>query len=74
MKKIYSLGIIVGIIILLLAVPAGDLYGNFYLQIVGGMETEHFTMLVQSAIITFQVIGGVILALCGAAYIFKGNK
>ena len=74
MKKIYNMGIVVGIIVLFLAIPAGDLYGNFYLSIVGGMETERFTMLVQSAIISFQVIGGVIFTLCGVARIFKSDK
>ena len=73
-KKIYDVGIVVGIIVLFLAIPAGDLYGNFYLSIVGGMDTERFTMLGQSAIISFQVIGGVIFALCGVARTFKSDK
>ena len=73
MKKFYSIGMIVGIIILFLAVPLGDLYGNFYLSIVGGME-ESFMMLTQSAIVSFQIIGGVIVALCGVAHIFKSDK
>ena len=74
MKKFYSIGMIVGIIILFLAVPLGDLYGNFYLSIDGGMETESFMMLTQSAIVSFQIIGGVIVALCGVAHIFKSDK
>ena len=71
MKKVYSIGMIVGIIIILLAVPLGDLYGNFNLSIVGGMETERFTMLIQSAIVSFQIIGGIILLLCGISHILK---
>ena len=71
MKKVYSIGMIVGIIIILLAVPLGDLYWNFYLSIVGGMETERFTMLIQSAIVSFQIIGGIILLLCGISHILK---
>ena len=71
MKKVYSIGMIVGIIIILLAVPLGGLYGNFYLSIVGGMETERFTMLIQSAIVSFQIIGGIILLLCGISHILK---
>ena len=44
------------------------------MSIVGGMETESFMMLTQSAIVSFQIIGGVIVALCGVAHIFKSDK
>lgn len=74
MKGMNGIGMIAGVMILFLAVPLGDLYGHFYLSLVGSMETERFTTLSQSAVVSFQVMGGVLMALCGMAHILRDDK
>lgn len=70
MKKPSIRGIIAGIIILLLAVPLGDWYGFIYLMFSGDMHTERYIMLCQSAVTSFQIIGGIVAVLSGMAAIF----
>lgn len=74
MKTRYVAGIAVGIVILLLSVPLGDWYGSIYLILCGGMETERYLMLTQSAIHGFQMIGALVGLLSGIAGIFGKDE
>ena len=44
--------------------------GN-YLSIYGGMDTQSYVLLMQSEVTGFQILGGVLLGLFGAAYLFR---
>ena len=69
MKKCYIVGVVIGLLILFFSVPLGELYGGIYLLLSGGMESERYIMLSQSAITSIQIIGGIVSALCGIANI-----
>lgn len=74
MKKGYIVGILAGFVLLLLAMPLGELYGTAYISIGNGMATEQYIMLMERAIISFQIIGGLISGLSGIAFIFDNKK
>ena len=66
MKKeiFYLIGALVGALLVLLAVPLGDNYAWAYLSANGGgMDTQSFVLLMQSAVTGFQILGGVLLGL-----------
>ena len=74
MKKeiFYLIGALVGALLVLLAVPLGDNYAWAYLSANGGgMDTQSFVLLMQSAVTGFQILDGVLLGLFGAAYLFR---
>ena len=60
-----------GALLVLLAVPLGNAYIGNYLSIYGGMDTQSYVLLMQSAVTGFQILGGVLLGLFGAAYLFR---
>ncbi len=79
MKKHCIAGIIIGVLILFLSVPLGELYGGAYCLFSGIMEQERYLMLSQSAITAIQMIGGIVSLLCGMTYIlhiisYMGNR
>ena len=47
----------------LLAVPLGNAYIGNYLSVYGGMDTQSYVLLMQSAVTGFQILGGVLLGL-----------
>ena len=60
------------VVLVLLAVPLGGNYAWAYLSANGGgMDTQSFVLLMQSAVTGFQILGGVLLGLFGAAYLFR---
>ena len=66
MKKeiFYLIGALVGALLVLLAVPLGGNYAWAYLSANGGgMDTQSFVLLMQSAVTGFQILGGVLLGL-----------
>ena len=68
----YLIGAVAGALLVLLAVPLGDNYAWAYLSANGGgMDTQSFVLLMQSAVTGFQILGGVLLGLFGAAYLFR---
>ena len=71
MKKnaFYLIGAVVGALLVLLAVPLGNAYIGNYLSIY--MDTQSYVLLMQSAVTGFQILGGVLLGLFGAAYLFR---
>ena len=73
MKKsaFYLIGAVVGALLVLLAVPLGNAYIGNYLSIYGGVGTQSYVLLMQSAVTGFQILGGVLLGLFGAAYLFR---
>ena len=54
-----------------MAVPLGNAYIGNYLSVYGGMDTQSYVLLMQSAVTGFQILGGVLLGLFGAAYLFR---
>ena len=73
MKKeiFYLIGAVAGALLVLLAVPLGNAYIGNYLSVYGGMDTQSYVLLMQSAVTGFQILGGVLLGLFGAAYLFR---
>ena len=73
MKKntLYLIGAVVSGLLVLLAVPLGHSYIERYLSSYGGMDTQSYALLMQSAVTGFQILGGVLLGLFGAAYLFR---
>ena len=73
MKKntLYLIGAVVSGLLVLLAVPLGHSYIERYLSAYGGMDTQSYVLLMQSAVTGFQILGGVLLGLFGAAYLFR---
>ncbi len=73
MKKntLYLIGAVVSGLSVLLAVPLGHSYIERYLSAYGGMDTQSYALLMQSAVTGFQILGGVLLGLFGAAYLFR---
>ena len=73
MKKntLYLIGAVVSGLLVLLAVPLGHSYIERYLSAYGGMDTQSYALLMQSAVTGFQILGGVLLGLFGAAYLFR---
>lgn len=70
-KKGYVAGMVVGILILLMAVPLGKLYGAFCcLTFSEAMVEGYLNMLSQSSIVTFQIIGTLIAGISGIAFVF----
>jgi len=55
----------------MLTMPLGELYGKAYITIGNRMAVDQYTMLMERAIVSFQLVGGLISALSGLAYIFK---
>lgn len=74
MSKKYIIGVLVGFLLVILAMPLGELYGNAYITIGNGMAVERYTMLLERAIVSFQLVGGVISALSGLALIFSEKR
>ena len=74
MNKKFIVGIFVGFLLVLLAMPLGELYGKTYITIGNGMAVEQYTMLMERAIVSFQIVGGMISMLSGLAFIFWGKK
>ena len=74
MSKKYIIGILVGFLLLILAMPLGELYGKAYITIGSGMAVEQYTMLMERAIVSFQIVGGVLSSLSGLALLFSGKK
>lgn len=52
-------------------VKQSELYGKAYITIGNRMAVGQYTMLMERAIVSFQLVGGLISALSGLAYIFK---
>ena len=75
MKKeiFYLIGAVAGALLVLLAVPLGNAYIGNYLSVYGGMDTQSYVLLMQSAVTGFQILGGVLLGLFGAAYLFPAQ-
>ena len=73
MKKeiFYLIGAVAGALLVLLAVPLGNAYIGNYLSVYGGMDTQSYVLLMQSAVTGFQILGGVLLGLFGAAYLSR---
>lgn len=69
--NIYLIGAVAGALLVLLAVPLGNAYIGNYLSVYGGMDTQSYVLLMQSAVTGFQILGGVLLGLFGAAYLFR---
>lgn len=74
MNKKYIVGIASGILLLIFAMPLGELYVNAYITIGSGILTEQYTMMMERAIISFQIIGGLVSGLSGLAGIFFNKK
>ena len=62
MKKeiFYLIGAVAGALLVLLAVPLGNAYIGNYLSVYGGMDTQSYVLLMQSAVTGFQILGGVL--------------
>ena len=73
MKKntLYLIGAVVSGLLVLLAVPLGHSYIERYLSAYGGMDTQSYALLMQGAVTGFQILGGVLLGLFVAAYLFR---
>jgi len=71
MNKKYIIGIATGVLLLILAIPLGELYGKAYITIGNGMAVEQYIMLMKRAIVSFQIVGGLISGLSGLAGIFS---
>ena len=73
MKKeiFYLIGAVAGALLVLLAVPLGNASIGHYLSVYGGLDTQSYVLLMQSAVTGFQILGGVLLGLFGAAYLFR---
>ena len=52
-------------------VAGSNAYIGNYLSVYGGMDTQSYVLLMQSAVTGFQILGGVLLGLFGAAYLFR---
>ena len=74
MNMKYGLGIAAGFLLILLAMPLGELYGKAYITIGSGMPTDQYIMLMERAIVSFQLVGGLISAISGLAFIFKEKR
>ena len=74
MGKKYIIGVLVGFLLVILAMPLGELYGNACITIGNGMAVEQYTMLLERAIVSFQIVGGVFSALSGLALIFSEKR
>ena len=63
MKKeiFYLIGAVAGALLVLLAVPLGNAYIGNNLSVYGGMDTQSYVLLMQSAVTGFQILGGVLL-------------
>ena len=64
----YLIGAVAGALLVLLAVPLGNAYIGNYLSVYGGMDTQSYVLLMVTG---FQILGGVLLGLFGAAYLFR---
>ncbi len=71
MNKKYIIGIATGVLLLILAIPLGELYGKAYITIGNGMAVEQYIMLMKRVIVSFQIVGGLISGLSGLAGIFS---
>ena len=69
----YLIGAVAGVSLVLLAVPLGHSYIGRYPSAYGGMDTQSYALLMQSAVTGFQILGGVLMGLFGAAYFFGVN-
>ena len=69
----YLTGAVAGALLVLLAVPLGNAYMGNYLSTHGGMDTQSYALLLQSAVTGFQILGGVLLGLFGAAFLVRRN-
>ena len=67
------IGIAAGFALLLLAMPLDQKYADIYFNIVTVMDMEKYVVLMERAIGSFQIIGVLISALSGLAYIFAGK-
>ena len=58
MKKeiFYLIGAVAGALLVLLAVPLGNAYIGNYLSVYGGMDTQSYVLLMQSAVTGFQIL------------------
>lgn len=78
MKKnkntLYLIGTVIGALLVLLAVPLGRLFMSIYLWASGGMDSQLLGLLTQSAVGSFQIVGGVLMGLSGGMYLLKGNS
>ena len=56
MKKeiFYLIGAVAGALLVLLAVPLGNAYIGNYLSVYGGMDTQSYVLLMQSAVTAFR--------------------
>ena len=73
MKQRARLVMGVGLGLLLLSLPLGTLGGRLFLQLWGGMDAEFYRMIVKQAIGGVQILGGILLALGGAARLSEGR-
>ena len=74
MNKKFIIGVLGGLLLVILAMPLGELYGKAYITIGNGMAVEQYTMLLERTIVSFQIVGGMISMLSGLAFIFWGKK
>ena len=70
MNKKYIFGFLIGILILLFAMPLGELYGA-YIMPDTILVAEEYNMLKERAIISIQIIGTIITTLSGIGITFK---
>ena len=74
MNKKFIVGVLVGFLLVILAMPLGELYGKAYITIGNGMAVEQYTMLLERAVVSFQIVGGMLSMLSGLAFIFWDKK
>lgn len=70
MNKKYIVGFLIGILILLFAMPLGELYGA-YIKPDTILVAEEYNMLKERAIISIQIIGTIVTTLSGIGITFK---
>lgn len=73
MKAVVIVTIVIGMIIVFLAAPLGNVLADKFLMTVGGMSTERF-LIVEKGIITSIHIIGTLIALFGGALILRSRN
>lgn len=73
MRIVAIVTVVIGMIIVLLAAPAGNILADKFLMTFGGMPTEQF-LIVEKGIITSLHIIGALIALFGGALILRSRN
>lgn len=72
MKKKYIIGVLLGFLIVLLAVPLGNIFGMLFLTM--GKNIEKYNIQLERTIVSFQIVGGILSGLSGLAFVFSDKK